>query len=135
MSASCVKCRACAAAGAKFDSGVCSGSASSCFCCCCSCAPLPRWCPVDPVMFFMFFCCSSCFFVPFFSCFSFIFNVSQWFHCYALSCGSFGFGLHSPNILISHLAGLSGMYSSIFRMKVSLTRSHQRSHGKPQCGR
>ena len=39
-----------------------------------------------------------------------IFHVFPLVGCQALSSRSFGFGLHSPNLLISHLAGLKGFY-------------------------
>ena len=123
-----VPCRACEAVGAKCASGVgvCSGSAS---CCCCSCGPLPIWCPADVpfifldvssffvhvsfshvVHFCMFFL--SCSFFPsslFFHIFESFLHFPFFlgfpsFHCHALSSHILGFGLHSPNLLLSHLA-------------------------------
>ena len=111
---------------------VCSGSVCSGCCSCCSCAPLPRW---RTVHFSSFFICFNGFLSHFsffkcviFSCFSFLdfficslfsecsflhvcmfyfFNF-QCFHvlrCHSLWSRSLGFGLRSPNLLITHLAG------------------------------
>ena len=106
---SCV--RSCALEKCFQCGGVFLESVSCCCSCCCSCAPLvTRQCPVLfsslLILSFLHF-----FILDHFSVFHVIhFHVVSFFRCFALGSRSLGFGLHSPYLLISHLAGLIGVY-------------------------
>ena len=68
-------------------------------------APAPRFSAGVPPVSHSFFVFSHPPFFVFFHFFIFHFALKKCFRCQALSSRSLGFALHSPNLLISHLAG------------------------------